>query len=51
MASGRRGDGPFGGGGEEGPSLWKMMRIVAISVAVIILVSFAAGYLFGRLFV
>ena len=34
----------------EGPSLLSMVRIVAIAVALIILVSFAAGYGFGRLF-
>jgi hypothetical protein len=35
---------------DEGPSLLSMVRIVAIGVALIILVSFAAGYGFGRLF-
>ena len=35
---------------EQGPSLFSMVRIVAIAVALIILVSFAAGYGFGRLF-
>jgi hypothetical protein len=35
---------------EEGPSLLSMVRIVAVAVALIILVSFAAGYCFGRLF-
>ena len=35
---------------DEGPSLLSMVRIVAIVVALIILVSFAAGYGFGRLF-
>jgi hypothetical protein len=35
---------------EEGPSLFSMVRAVAIAVALIILVSFAAGYGFGRLF-
>jgi hypothetical protein len=36
---------------DEGPSLLSMVRIVAIAVALIILVSFAAGYGFARLFV
>ncbi|HLI32056.1 MAG TPA: hypothetical protein VKU89_04860 [Solirubrobacteraceae bacterium] len=31
------------------PSLWTMVRVVALSVAAIILISFAAGYAFGRL--
>jgi hypothetical protein len=35
---------------DEGPSLLSMVRIVAIGVALIILVSFAAGYGFARLF-
>ncbi len=35
---------------DEGPSVLAMVRIVAITVALIILVSFAAGYGFGRLF-
>jgi hypothetical protein len=35
---------------EQGPSLFSMVRVVAIAVALIILVSFAAGYGFGRLF-
>jgi len=35
----------------EGPSVWSMVKIVAVSVALIILLSFAAGYAFGRLFV
>jgi hypothetical protein len=35
---------------DQGPSLLSMVRIVAIGVALIILVSFAAGYGFGRLF-
>jgi hypothetical protein len=34
----------------ESPSLPAMVGIVGLSVAVIILVSFAAGYGFGRLF-
>lgn len=32
------------------PSFLSMVRLVAISVAVTILVFFAIGYLFGRLF-
>jgi hypothetical protein len=35
---------------DQGPTLLSMVRIVAIGVALIILVSFAAGYGFGRLF-
>lgn len=35
---------------DEGPSLLSMVRIVAIAVALIILISFAAGYGFGRFF-
>lgn len=35
---------------DEGPSVLAMVRIVAITVAIIILVSFAAGYGFGRWF-
>jgi hypothetical protein len=35
---------------DEGPTLLSMVRIVAITVALIILVSFAAGYGFARLF-
>jgi len=35
---------------DDGPSLLAMVRIVAITVALIILVSFAAGYGFGRWF-
>jgi hypothetical protein len=31
------------------PSLWTMVKVVAISAAAIILISFAAGYAFGRL--
>lgn len=34
----------------EGPSALKMIALVAVTVAVVILVFFAAGYLFGRLF-
>lgn len=30
------------------PSLWTMVKVVALSVAAIILISFAAGYAFGR---
>ena len=35
---------------EDPPSFLSMVRLVAISVAVTILVFFAIGYLFGRLF-
>ena len=35
---------------EEPPSALAMMAIVAITVAIVILVFFALGYLFGRLF-
>ena len=35
---------------EEPPSALTMIAIVAITVAVVILVFFALGYLFGRLF-
>jgi hypothetical protein len=35
---------------EEGPSVLKMVGAVAIGVALVILVFFAAGYGFGRLF-
>ena len=35
---------------EEPPSALTMIAIVAITVAVVILVFFAVGYLFGRLF-
>jgi hypothetical protein len=35
---------------DQSPSLLSMVRIVALTVALIILVSFAAGYGFGRLF-
>jgi preprotein translocase subunit SecE len=34
----------------EDPSVLSMMALVAIVVAVVILVFFALGYLFGRLF-
>lgn len=36
--------------GDEGPSVWAMIAAVAIGVATVILVFFAIGYLFGRLF-
>jgi preprotein translocase subunit SecE len=36
--------------GHEEPSLISMMGLVAIVVAVVILVFFALGYVFGRLF-
>lgn len=35
---------------DDGPSVLSMVALVAISVMVIILVCFAAGYGFGRLF-
>jgi preprotein translocase subunit SecE len=35
---------------DQGPSVWRMMAIVAVAVASIILVFFALGYAFGRLF-
>ena len=34
----------------EGPSVWAMIAAVAIIVALVILVFFGLGYLFGRLF-
>ena len=35
---------------DEGPSVLAMVAIVAIGVALVILVFFALGYVFGRLF-
>ena len=35
---------------ERGPSVLAMMALVAVVVALVILVFFAAGYGFGRLF-
>jgi preprotein translocase subunit SecE len=35
---------------KEQPSVLSMMALVAIVVAVVILVFFAVGYIFGRLF-
>ena len=35
---------------EYRPSLLKMMALVAVSVAIVILVFFGIGYLFGRAF-
>jgi hypothetical protein len=35
---------------EEGPSVLAMIGVVALGVALVILVFFAAGYGFGRLF-
>jgi hypothetical protein len=35
---------------QEEPSLLSMMGVVAIVVAVVILVFFALGYIFGRIF-
>jgi hypothetical protein len=35
---------------EDGPSVLKMIGVVALGVALVILVFFAAGYGFGRLF-
>jgi hypothetical protein len=37
-------------GGEDGPSVLAMVGAVAAIVALVILVFFAIGYLFGRLF-
>jgi preprotein translocase subunit SecE len=35
---------------DDGPSVLRMIGLVALFVAVVILVFFAAGYGFGRLF-
>lgn len=35
---------------EDGPSVLAMIAAVAVFVALVILVFFAVGYLFGRLF-
>lgn len=35
---------------EHGPSALRMIGLVALTVALVILLFFAAGYLFGRLF-
>jgi hypothetical protein len=35
---------------EDGPSVLAMVAAVAVIVALVILVFFAAGYLFGRVF-
>jgi hypothetical protein len=35
---------------DEQPSVLSMIRLVALIVAVVILVFFAIGYVFGRLF-
>jgi hypothetical protein len=35
---------------EDGPSVLAMIAVVAVLVAVVILVFFALGYVFGRLF-
>ena len=35
---------------DDSPSVLTMVAIVAVIVAVVILVFFAAGYVFGRLF-
>jgi hypothetical protein len=35
---------------EDGPSVLAMVGIVALGVALVILVFFAGGYAFGRLF-
>jgi hypothetical protein len=45
-------DGPLGvaNGRDEHPSFLRMIGIVAAGVAITILVFFAAGYAFGRLF-
>jgi preprotein translocase subunit SecE len=34
----------------DGPSVWQMIAWVAIVVALVILVFFAIGYVFGRVF-
>ncbi len=36
--------------GPDGPSVWRMVAAVAVGVATVILVFFAIGYAFGRLF-
>ncbi|MFZ0039905.1 MAG: hypothetical protein WAK93_01240 [Solirubrobacteraceae bacterium] len=36
--------------GDNEPSLWTMIGIVALTVALVILVFFGIGYLFGRAF-
>ncbi|MDX6657402.1 MAG: hypothetical protein QOH62_2195 [Solirubrobacteraceae bacterium] len=35
---------------DDGPSVLSMIAIVAVVVALVILIFFAVGYLFGRLF-
>ena len=35
---------------DDGPSVFSMVKVVALTVVVVILVFFAAGYGFGRLF-
>lgn len=35
---------------DEGPSVLAMVAIVAVGVAMVILIFFALGYVFGRLF-
>lgn len=35
---------------DEGPSALAMIGVVALTVALVILLFFAAGYVFGRLF-
>ena len=35
---------------DDGPSVLAMIAIVAVGVALVILVFFALGYVFGRLF-
>jgi uncharacterized protein (DUF983 family) len=35
---------------DDGPSVLTMVAVVAVLVAVVILVFFAMGYVFGRLF-
>ncbi len=37
-------------GGPEEPSVLSMMALVAVIVAVVILLFFALGYVFGRVF-
>jgi len=35
---------------DEHPSFWTMVGLVALGVAIVILVFFGIGYLFGRVF-
>jgi hypothetical protein len=36
--------------GPDGPSVWRMVALVAVGVAAVILLFFSIGYVFGRLF-